>query len=525
MRSLNLGLSMLCAVLVTAVACGTPEEEVPGGNTGARAGTGGSKSGEGSGAKAGKGGTGNTGNDGDGGDDTSSMAGGPPIAQPDDCAGAWEGTVPEPSVECDLDNLEDSGQTLSGDIDSNRTLVSGKTYKLSGPTRVTPGTTLTIEPCVKVIGQSPSSVLVIMAGEYDGAPGSVPGPGAKIEAKGEADAPIVFTSSQPVGSRAPGDWGGLIILGNAIHNLAPRTNDVVTRPTIEGLTAVEPYGWDTHEFNEESSGTLSYVRIEYASYEVQAAEETNGLTFGAVGSGTTVNHIMVSNSNDDCFEWFGGTVNATHLIAYNCDDDMFDTDRGYTGRVQFAFGRQIEGTLETDSNGFEMDNGYDVSSTPRTLAEWSNVTLCGTAEEPVSGTTAPRVGMALRSAVGGAISNSLITGFDNGAFFVRDLPVLNRPLITVTHSSAFDNSALYEANNHVESPTWFQDQEGNSIERPEGMCDCFADPPTPFPLTQVPGGAPGDQFTDPDASYQGAFADAAPESNWMLGKWVDWSNE
>ncbi|HKY39207.1 MAG TPA: hypothetical protein VJN18_24885 [Polyangiaceae bacterium] len=521
MRPLKLGIAFASWTLaLCAAACGDPEEEKPGGSgassTGATGNTGNKSSG---GKSTGEGGADNTGNEATGGGDPVSMAGGEPVG--DECAAAWQGEVPAPTVECDLDNLTDSGETLSGDITQDMTLSSGMIYGLSGPTRVMPGVTLTIEPCVKIVGDAPTAVLVVMAGDYAGAAGGMPGVGAKIEAVGEPDAPIIFTSAAAPGDRLPGDWGGLMILGNAISNGASRTADVVTRPTIEGLTAATPYGWDTEDFNDESSGSLAYVRIEYVSREISANEETNGLTFGSVGSGTTVHHVMVSNSNDDCFEWFGGAVNASHLVAYNCDDDMFDTDRGYSGKVQFAFGRQIEGTLETDSNGFEMDNGQGPISRPRTLAEWSNVTLCGTKEEGAAGGNAPRVGMAFRSGVGGAITNTLVTGFDNGGMFVT---VDVEDLITVTNSTVFDNGAIYNTAAHTLGTTWFQDQEGNSIDAPDGLCDCFADPPAPFPTATIEGVAPAG-FDDAAAGYQGAFPDAKPENNWMLGKWVDWSNE
>ena len=51
---------------------------------------------------------------------------------------------------------------------------------------------------------------------------------------------------------------------------------------------------------------------------------------------TIVDYIQVSFTNDDAFEWFGGTVNAKHLVSYrNLDDDM-DCDFGYRGKVQFV---------------------------------------------------------------------------------------------------------------------------------------------------------------------------------------------
>ena len=533
MRSYHLLTSLVVAGLL-GISCGGSGDVAPGGEGATGGGTGTTGGTGGTGATGGKKPTstggkptqsqGGTGDMTDGGTDTAPVGGGAPE---DKCGAGWLGKVAKPSVECDLVALEDSGESLTGDIDADRTLSSGKTYKLKGPTRILPGVTLTIPPCVKIIGEGPTSVLVAMPGDYGNVADTTPVGNGKLEAKGEADAPIIFTSSQPAGKRLPGDWGGVMLLGNAHENTAVRAQGVVTRPAIEGLDSQVQYGWDTDEFDDESSGSIEYVRIEYASREVRPGEETNGLTFGAVGSGTTIDHVMVSNSNDDCFEWFGGTVNASHLIAYNCDDDEFDTDHGFSGHVQFAFGRQIDGTLELDSGGFEFDTGV-VGATPQSTPQFSNVTLCGTRENPPASGTAPRTGMALRTLVGGAILNTLVTGFENGGIAVTDNPA-NHPeidFITVTNSTVFDNSSLYDATpfRNFVGPTWFQDQEGNSIERPENFCNCFSNPPMPWPTATIDGGAP-DGFSDDKASYQGAFQDSTAESNWMLGKWVDWSNE
>lgn len=433
-----------------------------------------------------------------------------------DCGSAWTGDLPG-DIACDMDSLPDSGMTISGDITSNVTLKGGKTYKLSGQTRVMSGATLTIEPCVKIFGQSKETVLVAMPGDdgdNDENTNGKPGPSGKIQAVGEPNAPIVFTSASPVGSRAPGDWGGIMLLGNAFTNDAGPNS----RSNAEGLTNLTKYGWHTTEFNTESSGALAYVRIEYVSYTNGMGSETNGLTLGGVGSGTTLHHIMVANSNDDCFEWFGGAVNASYLIGLNCADDSFDTDRGFTGTVQHVFGRQYPTNGgELDSNGFEMDSGQ--SGAALTTARWSNVTLCGTkgALSPRN----PRQGMVLRAGVAGSIDNAIVTGFDTSGVVVL-LPLTTS--ITLTHSLLFDNGTISDLNAHEASPTWFVDQEGNGTKKPAGFCDCWANPPLPFPQKAVPGGSTAD-FPDKDAAYIGAFKDASPESNWMRGAWVDWSEK
>jgi hypothetical protein len=414
--------------------------------------------------------------------------------------GGGAGNVP---VSCDLDALEDGGAIPvdgDGDISEDTTLETGKSYTLDAVTRVLDGATLTIEPCVKILGTAPTAVLGVM-------------PGGKLEAAGEADAPIVFTSSKAAGERLPGDWGGLIILGNA------RVNQ--TTPSIEGLEAATPYGAATNAKDTESSGTLQYVRVEFVGRDIDGkGNESNGITFGGVGSGTTVDHVMVSNSIDDCFEFFGGAVNADHLIGLNCDDDIFDADFGFSGHVQFAFGKQFESSTEKDSNGFEMDTADNASIDPRTTAKWSNVTLCGanTGTAPAL----PRIGAVLRRQVSGSITNAIITGFDSGAFSIRNTDATPPTDIAFTSSLIFDNLSVYHAATHTGAADWFETQTGNvdgAATIPAGF-DCYSDPPAPIPDADIAGVDPGAGFVK--AQYKGAFKAG---ENWMTGKWVDWSAE
>ena len=145
--------------------------------------------------------------------------------------------------------------------------------------------------------------------------------GAKIEANGTASNPIVFTSGKAAGSRLRGDWGGIIILGNA-----PTNRPLSPAPLVEGGVD-RRYGGTTANDN---SGTMRYVRIEFAGIAAEPGSEINGLTLGGVGSGTTLEYIQVSYGNDDAYEFFGGTVNAKYLVSYATSDDDYDFDFGYT---------------------------------------------------------------------------------------------------------------------------------------------------------------------------------------------------
>ncbi|MDX5346676.1 MAG: T9SS C-terminal target domain-containing protein, partial [Hymenobacteraceae bacterium] len=245
---------------------------------------------------------------------------------------------------------------LKGSITSDMTLKADQKYLLKGFVYVVAPARLTIEPGTVIKGDKATKGSLVIER------------GAQIIAEGTAQKPIVFTSNQPKGQRQAGDWGGLIILGNARQN-QPGS------PAIEGGID-RLYGGSNDADN---SGVLKYVRIEFPGIAFQPDNEINGLTMGGVGSGTTIDYVQVSYSGDDAFEWFGGSVNAKHLIAYKPVDDLFDTDGGYNGNVQYAVGMSAPGTADVSkSNGFESDNdSKGTAAAPQTAAKFSNVSLYG----------------------------------------------------------------------------------------------------------------------------------------------------
>ena len=192
---------------------------------------------------------------------------------------------------------------------------------------------------------------------------------SRLFAEGTAAEPIIFTSGKAPNQRTPGDWGGIVILGNAPTNRS-------TPPIIEGgINSV--YGGS---ITGDNSGSLKFVRIEFAGIAADPNSEINGLTLGGVGSGTILENIQVSYGNDDAYEFFGGTVNAKNIIAFATADDDFDFDFGYVGRIQF--GISLRDPLFVDGgdagNGIECDNdGTGTVAIPRTRPQLSNFTFCG----------------------------------------------------------------------------------------------------------------------------------------------------
>ena len=315
--------------------------------------------------------------------------------------------------------------TLSGDISQDITL-SG-TILLQNKVYVTNGATVTVLPGTILRGDASTQGSLIIT------------KGCKIIAEGTQNNPIVFTSNQPVGNRAEGDWGGLVILGQATNN---QPGGVAN---IEGIvpTANTQYGGSDDNDN---SGKLKYVRIEFAGIALEPNKEINGITFGSVGRGTEVDYVQVSFSGDDSFEWFGGTVNCKHLIAYKGVDDDFDTDFGYRGNVQFGLAVRSEQLSDAagDSNCFESDNDAQGSSnTPQTSALFSNFTIIGAKSDgSVTLPVGEKFEKAFRIRRNSSISifNSLIVGWEKG------LSIEGAPVETniTSGSSVFSNNELVE---------------------------------------------------------------------------------
>lgn len=242
-------------------------------------------------------------------------------------------------------------------------MTADSVYLLSGLVKFAEGATLTIEPGTIIKGDPTNdrSALIMLRG-------------SRLIANGTPENPIVFTSGFPAGQRGYGDWGGVVLCGKAPINQPGNLAE------YEGLPGVE-YGGDNPD---DTSGSLSYIRIEYAGVPIVTNQEINGLTMAGVGRGTTIDHIQVSYSGDDSFEWFGGTVNCSHLVAYRGFDDDFDTDFGYTGNVQYAVSiRDPKLANGSGASGFESSNHPSSSAfEPFTNCTFSNVTLVGPLSSP-----------------------------------------------------------------------------------------------------------------------------------------------
>jgi hypothetical protein len=282
--------------------------------------------------------------------------------------------------------------TLSGTITEDLTLTADNEYVLSGGVFFGDGEgtyTLTIEPGTTIYGESATDGFLVIERN------------AMIMAEGTADAPIVFTSSKNIGSRERGDWGGLIINGNAPTNVCPDLTDC----NVPGEAGSGTYGGDDVNDN---SGVLTYVRVEFAGTLVNDQSELNGIAFQGVGAGTTLDHIQVHMNADDGVEFFGGTANISHLLVTGVGDDMLDWTDGWTGNAQYVVLQQYN---DSGDQGIEADNNDpDFDAETRSFPTLQNLTIIGGQNNGAASDTSD-IGILLRHGTAANISHAVVMGF------------------------------------------------------------------------------------------------------------------
>ena len=453
------------------------------------------------------------------------------------------------------------------------TMLSGLTYVLDGFVFVNYGQTLVIEEGVVVKG---------FPGQGSGASALIVARGGRIEANGTAANPIIMTGvADDLNGSVPNDanalWGGLIILGNATNN---ECNGPICNSNIEGLPAdTEPrgiFGYNDEEilgpngelvdennndfttipaggqqitFTEDAmddSGVLRYVSVRHGGSIIGENNEINGITFGGVGAGTTVDFIEVWSNLDDGIEFFGGTVNLKHVVLGYVGDDFIDYDMGYNGHIQYALVYQKASTsISSDPNFGEHDGGDDPDdATPFGSPIFSHVTYYGADGDGLQAL------IFYRDNAGGEIWNSIFhnmdgqiliedraTGEDAYERFLAGQPsgdddnrifISNNIFsdITVADAAIADPSEVFAAVDGNDlgdvpaSTTAIQDAFGplNEIGAPEfgtGGSGIFVPSTTGDAATGGADASAVDAFFD-NVTYRGAF-DPAAATNWIDG--------
>jgi len=246
---------------------------------------------------------------------------------------------------------------ISENIGTDMTWYTDTVYVLAGRITVLDGATLTIQPGTVIKGQP---------GAEQSAKALLIARGAKIMAEGTADAPIVFTSvaddlrpadikagqfyGTTLNSDINGQWGGVLILGNAPISAQNESGDDITEAQIEGIPTSDPNGLYGGNDKMDNSGVFKYVSIRHGGTSIGSGNEINGLTLGGVGSETVIKNIEIVANQDDGIEWFGGTVSVDSVIIWNCFDDGLDTDQAWNGTVSNFMVVTPQG-----GSGFELD--------------------------------------------------------------------------------------------------------------------------------------------------------------------------
>ncbi len=436
--------------------------------------------------------------------------------------------------------------TLQGRINADTVLHKQNTYILKGLVYLVGNHTMTVEAGTTIKGSySGSDVAALIITR-----------GSKLTAIGTATEPIIFTSASP--NPQSGDWGGIVLCGKAGYNLSYngisglfQVEGGIDNANGDGLAgsgdAVAPTPVDN-----DNSGTLQYVRIEYAGYAYQPDKEINSLTMACVGNGTTIDHIETIFAKDDAYEWFGGSVNCKFLIAYKTQDDDFDTDNGFSGKVQF--GLIIRDSLIADiskSEAFESDNNATgTTAAPKTRAIFSNVTAIGPkATLNNTGNSLFLAGAQIRRNSGISIFNSIIVGWPLGVYIdattgtstalnIEDstLRLRNVTLAGNAVNLKFAGTAGTTINSDAALTTWFTNSYYNndilvnvSDAKLIQPYNYSAPDPTPFGSPSagnvkiISGGEfsdakfSGDTFFDKTVLFRGGIAPAGALSTWWKG--------
>ena len=281
---------------------------------------------------------------------------------------------------------------LSGTVADDVLLTSNNLYELVGKVVVggdnENSAVLTAQAGTTIYGGTNLDFLVISRG-------------AQFIANGTRTAPVTLTSLADVLGEARdddrGQWGGLVINGNAPINDCPEGATGGTAGcTKEGEANSGLFGGADAS---DSSGRLNYVVVKYAGANVDPENQLNGIAFQGVGSGTEVDFVQVHNNLDDGVEFFGGTVNAKHVVLTGNADDSLDWTDGWQGSIQYLV---IDQADDAGDNGIEADNREgDETAEPRSLPRIANMTINGKAGERA---------IRLRRGTGLRLYNSVVEG-------------------------------------------------------------------------------------------------------------------
>lgn len=421
------------------------------------------------------------------------------LRTPDNSPAEAQFSAATPASHVVEENQAPSERLVDHDITTDTVWDEGQTIRLRGVVYVTHGASLTIEPGVQVLGETGAALIVT--------------PNATLYARGRASAPITFTSSRGANA-APGDWGGVVLLGDAPINRE--------RAVVEGVRRDSDRAYYGGDDITGSCGVMEYVRIAWAGHEVFANNELNGLTLAGCGEGTIIRNLHVHGTLDDAVEIFGGTPDLKYILITDPGDDGLDWDEGWRGRAQFV---AIFMTT-TGDNAVEADsNIHDHNAEPRSMPTLANISIYG----PNDDTSSDRA-IVVRRGTGGRWVNTLVSGFSNDPIDVRDpatvdtilrgeLSFQDLALWAEGRPISFADERTDDDDDGFDEATYFASVAGERFDTsPGAMLRGNGGIPVPpdAPMLRSTATLPEDEFFDRGARYLGAFRPGHPE-NWASG--------
>ncbi|MBC5862249.1 hypothetical protein [Flavobacterium turcicum] len=306
------------------------------------------------------------------------------------CSTTEENETPSSNFVVDANNFQ--GNINEGEV----TLDASKTYKLTGRLQVNSGATLNIPAGTKIEGTGGTASYIAVA------------QGGKLNVNGTASNPVVMTSG--LATKKAGDWGGLVICGKAPIN---RVSGGAS--TAQSEVADLTYGGTASNDN---SGSIRYLRVEYAGAAFNSEKEFNGVSLFGVGSGTTFEYVEAYQGADDGFEFFGGSVNTSNLISFGNEDDQYDWTEGWNGTNTNWYGKLSFGK---GNRGIEADNfEFGFANTPIANPTITNITLVGPGSVPTSGTWQENQAIKLRRGTKAIFTNVALSGWARGVDIEHD---------------------------------------------------------------------------------------------------------
>jgi hypothetical protein len=253
-----------------------------------------------------------------------------------------------------------------------------QSYSLEGTYTVKSGTKLTIPAGVVIVSETGTDKYIVVE------------KGAEIDIQGTFDLPVIMRTQ----NSNPGEWGGLVLLGEAV--------------TTEGVDAIAEVGGLIYggTNNSDSSGNINYLIIKGAGAQINSESQYNGLTLYAVGSGTTINNIALMDGADDGVEFFGGTVSITNLYSENNEDDSVDWTEGWSGSITNTY-------VVHSNDGFSTAIEADGDNGNPTITNFTAVSTAG-------GTA-----LQFKKMSGATITGLSLTGYETSIDMKDDGPLSN----------------------------------------------------------------------------------------------------